>query len=284
MSPPAKNGALRLLVLLIGLQAGCLAEMDAVEPVGKCGPRDLSPECCLKQLPTQWERCTGSSELAAHSLVARTIAAGVAAAVALQPVIGTAENQGAELSVDLLGKVEEAIARCARKADKEINDYHFDGKSPSREICEQLKVGEQTTWAAYLGLFKHEQAWPCLHEALGKLIPKRYWLHPRFRRNIRTGKWEFLPESEVQEIVASQGWKGLTGTIEPDIIVLDEKGTIVRVYDLKFPCPDTKGASWTRYNKGPWLDQFQGDVYRDALKVPPQLVSPRYGVSQRKAK
>jgi hypothetical protein len=57
---------------------------------------------------------------------------------------------------------------------------------------------------------------------LSTLIPKRYWLHPRFRRNYQTAKWEFLPESGVQEIVASQGWKGLTGTIEPDIIILVE--------------------------------------------------------------
>ena len=250
-------------------------------PVGRCGPQDLSLECCLKQFPTQWERCTGSSELAAHSMVTRTIAAGVAATVALQPVIGTAESRGAELSADLLGKVEKAIARCARKADKEINDYHFQGRSPSREMCEQLKVGDQTTWAAYLGLFKHEQAWPCLHEALDKLIPKRYWLHPRFRRNAQTRKWEFLDESEVREIVSGQGWKGLTGTIEPDIIILDEKGTIVRVYDMKFPCPETNPAVWPWYHKGPWKDQSQGGVYQDALEVEPQRVSPRQGVLPR---
>ena len=31
---------------------------------------------------------------------------------------------------------------------------------------QQVKVGEHTTWAAYLGLFKHEESWPCLREAL----------------------------------------------------------------------------------------------------------------------
>jgi hypothetical protein len=35
----------------------------------------------------------------------------------------------------------------------------------------------------------------------------------------------------VKQIVSEQGWKGLTGTIEPDIILMDEKGVIVRVYD-----------------------------------------------------
>ena len=55
---------MRLLVLLAVLQGGCLLESEPIEGVGKCGPRDLSLECCLKQFPGQWERCTGSPEMA----------------------------------------------------------------------------------------------------------------------------------------------------------------------------------------------------------------------------
>lgn len=82
----------------------------------------------------------------------------------------------------------------------------------------------------------------------------------------------------VSQIVAQQGWKGLLGTIEPDIIILDEKGFIVHVYDLKFPCPEDNVARWERYKGGRWHDETQGDVYKRILMVSPQLVSPRWGV------
>ncbi|WNG36457.1 hypothetical protein F0U61_24350 [Archangium violaceum] len=273
---------MRLLMLLAVLQAGCLLESEApIEVAGKCGPRDLSPECCLKELPGQWERCTGVST---YSMGTRVIAAGVAVTVALNPVIDSAERRGVALAADLLAKVEKAIVQCVRKADQEVNDYHFNGRSPSREICQQVKVGEQTTWAAYLGLFKHEQARPCLEEVLSKLIPDRYRLHPRFRFDERSGKWEFLDENKVKQIVSEQGWKGLTGTIEPDIVLLDEKGFIVHVYDLKFPCPETNPARWELYKDGPWFGLTQGDRYHQALKVAPSLVSPRRGIEPWKQK
>ena len=278
------------LVLLAALQAGCLSELDSVEVVGECGPRDLTPECCLKQNPGQWERCTGSSEMARVAETAQRSAslgmkavAGATAAVmagAMTPQINSAERRGVALATDLLAKVEREIERCVRRADQKVNDYHFNGRSPSRELCQQVKVGERTTWAMYLGLFKHEESWPCLREALDKLLPKRYLLHPRFRFNEATGEWEFLKEEEVKRMVAKHGWKALWGTIEPDIIVLDEKGIIVRVYDLKFPCPETNPAHWPRYTEGVWRDETQGRVYEDILHVTPQLVSPRWGVEQ----
>jgi hypothetical protein len=153
----------RLLVLLLVLHAGCLAE-DSVEVAGECGPRDLTPECCLKRLPGEWERCTGSTEMAqavgrTPSLALKVGAIGTAGGVAVQSVrIGSAEQRGVVLAANLLAKIEKAIVQCARKAERQVNDHHFNGRSPSWEICQQVKVGEQTTWAAYLGLFKHEQA------------------------------------------------------------------------------------------------------------------------------
>ncbi|PTL76946.1 hypothetical protein DAT35_47655 [Vitiosangium sp. GDMCC 1.1324] len=216
----------------------------------------------------------GTKAVAVGTAVAMTAAAAA-------PQIGSAERRGVELAADLRSKIESAIAQCTRKADQEINDYHFKGKSPSAELCGQVKVGERTTWAAYLGLFKHEQAWSCLREALNKLIPpERYRLYPRFYINPATGKWEFMEENLMSQIVTEQGWSGLKGTIEPDIIILDEKGIIVRVYDLKFPCPENKPASWEWYKEGRWRDLSQGDVYKRILGVTPQLVSPRWGVEQ----
>ena len=247
-------------MLLAVLQAGCLSELDSVEVVGECGPRDLTPECCLKQNPGQWERCTGSSEMAqvtetarrSASPVTKAAAAAMAAvsAAAMTPQINSAERRGVALATDLLAKVEREIERCVRRADQKVNDYHFNGKSPSWELCQQVKVGEQTTWAAYLGLFKHEESWPCLREALEKLLPERYLLHPRFQLNEVTGKWKSLKEEEVKQIVSEKGWKGLWGTIEPDIVLMDEKGFIVHVYDLKFPCPKSNNAQWERYSRG----------------------------------
>jgi hypothetical protein len=280
----AKSTPRLLLALLALLQAGCLSESDPIEMAGKCGPRDLTPECCLKQNPGQWEQCTGSTEMVeaaktAHSVATKVVATGVAATVAMQPRINSAEHRGSELAADLRLKVEKAIEQCVRRADREVNDYHFNGRSPNRELCQQLKVGEQTTWAAYLGLFKHEQAWPCLRKALDELLPKKnYLLHPRFRPDRQTGNWEFLDEQSVKKTVAEQGWRGLAGSIEPDIVIMDDKGFIIHVYDLKFPCPETNSVDWSRYKKDPWMYWSQGELYEEALKVAPLLVSPRQGV------
>ena len=289
MKHTVKRGPAWPLVLLAVFQTGCLAETD-LDVAGECGPRDLTPECCLKQNPGQWERCTGSSELAevatrAPSPGMKAAAAGTAVAVvvAMKPQINSAERRGVELAADLLTKVEKAIEQCVREADREVNAYHFNGRSPSAELCKQVKVGNQTTWAAYLGLFKHEQAWPCLRKELNKLIPAdRYWLHLRFMHNDATGRWQHLDENEVSQIVTREGWKGLTGTIEPDIILMDAKGFVVHVYDLKFPCPETQGARWDWYTSGRWRDQSQGAVYENALQVTPRLVSPRYGVQPKR--
>jgi hypothetical protein len=284
----AKRGPVRLLMLLAVLQGGCLLESESVEEVGKCGPQDLTIECCLKRFPGQWERCTGSPEAAqvvevvgrAPSMAAKIVAAGTAGVVAAQGVhIHSAERRGAELAADLLTEIEREIVRCVRQADQYVNDHHFKGRSPSWELCQQLKVGEQTTWAAYLGLFKHEQAWPCLREALDKLLPKKnYELHPRFYVNPRTGRWEYMDPNLVSQLVTREGWKGLKGTIEPDLILLDEKRVVVHVYDLKFPCPEANGAKWERYDEGRWEYWSQRDLYKDALQVTPRLVSPSEGV------
>ncbi|AKJ08159.1 hypothetical protein ATI61_107590 [Archangium gephyra] len=283
---------MRLLVLLAVLQAGCLSESDEASLGVECGPRDLTPECCLKKNPGQWERCTGSSELArvveeaagtvgrAPSLAVKVIATGTAGAMVTAVHIGSAERRGVALAADLLKKVEEEIVRCVRRAEQEVNDYHFEGKSPTREQCQEVKVGERTTWAAYLGLFKHETAWPCLRKALDKLWKEKYLLHPRFYVDPQTGEWRHMPGDMMSQIVEREGWSGLRGTIEPDIVLLDANGVVIHAYDLKFPCPGSNSAKWETYGQGDyWRDWLQGDLYESALKVQPLLVSPRGGVS-----
>ncbi len=288
MRHTARSGLVRLLVLLAVLQAGCLSEVDEASLGMECGPRDLTPECCLKKNPGQWELCTGSSEVAKAaeavgktSTLVKATAVGMAGTMAAQAVhIGSAERRGVELATDLLKKVEEEIVRCVRRAEQEVNDYHFDGKSPTLRQCQQVKVGERTTWAAYLGLFKHEMAWPCLREALDKLVTNEgYLLQARFYVDPQTGQWMHMTRDMMSQIVTHQGWSGLRGTIEPDIVLLDANGVVIHVYDLKFPCPESNVTRWERYREGHWKDQFQGDVYEEALKVEPLLVSPKGGVS-----
>jgi hypothetical protein len=285
----ARSGPGRLLVLLAVLQAGCLSESDEAALGGECGPRDLTPECCLKKNPGQWERCTGSSEVARvagavekTSPLMKAAAVGTVVVMGAQPVfIGSAERRGVELATDLRKEVEEEIVRCVRRAEQEVNDYHFGGKSPTWQQCQEVKVGERTTWAAYLGLFKHEMAWPCLRKALDKLLAKeKYLLHPRFYIDPQTGLWRHMPRDMMSQIVAQEGWSGLRGTIEPDIVLLDANNVVVHVYDLKFPCPETNGAKWETYGQGDyWRDWLQGDLYESALEVEPLLISPRSGVS-----
>lgn len=277
----AKSGVACLLPVLL-VQGGCLAE-SGVDTAGlKCSPRESTVECCLKQNPGQWERCTGSPGPAGSgvSTALKAAAVGTAVAVALNPRIDSAERRGVELATDLRAKVEEAIWKCVREAERQANDHHFQGRSPSREQCGERKTNEHT-WAAYLGVFKHDLARPCLRTALEKLVPGRYLLQPRFRLNARTGKWEYLDAEAVRQLVSRQGMKGLTGTIEPDLVLMDAAGVIIHVYDMKFPCPESNLARWERYTKGRWESYKQDDLYSEALKVGPRLVSPREGVQPR---
>jgi hypothetical protein len=87
-----------------------------------------------------------------------------------------------------------------------------------------------------------------------------------------------MDENMVSQIVSQEGWSGLRGTIEPDIVLLDAHGIVVHVYDLKVPCPESNGAHWGPYEEGPWKDWHQGELYEYALGVTPSLVSPREGV------
>jgi hypothetical protein len=201
-------------------------------------------------------------------------------AVALQPVINSAERRGVALATDLLAEVEEAILKCVRRADTEANDHYFDGRSPSHEECRESKRDGQT-WAMFLGLHKHYLAWPCLREALEKLLPRRYLLEARFQLNARTGKWEYLPRSVVEQLVSRHEWERLKGSIAPDIVIMDGKGVIIRVYDMKFPCPDSNEARWDFYRDGRWETYTQETLYREALKVAPKLVSLREGFKPR---
>ncbi|WNG61745.1 hypothetical protein F0U59_48805 [Archangium gephyra] len=109
-------------------------------------------------------------------------------------------------------------------------------------------------------------------------MKEKYLLHPRFYVDPRTGEWVHMPEKLMSQIVVRQGWSGLRGTIEPDIVLLDANGVVVHAYDLKFPCPESNGTHWDFYKEGHWRYWSQGDLYKTALQVNPRLVSPQRGV------
>lgn len=133
---------MRLLVLLAVLQAGCLSESDEAALGLECGPRDLTPECCLKKNPGQWERCTGSSEMA---WAAGTV--GKASPLMKAAAVGTVVVMGAPQS----------------------------------------------------------------------------------------GKWEHMHEDMMSQIVTHQGWSGLRGTIEPDVVLLDANKIGHRTMSIEEP-------------------------------------------------
>ncbi|MFP2928392.1 hypothetical protein ACLESO_25000 [Pyxidicoccus sp. 3LG] len=275
----------RLLLLLVLLQGGCLAESALDEADLQCGPRDFTVECCLKKNPGQWERCTGSPGPAESGLsgTQKAIAAATAVAVALQPRINSAERRGVELAVNLRTAVEDAILRCTRRADREANEDFFDGRSPSPEECRESKR-EGQTWAMYLGVHKHHLAKQCLQEALGKLMPGRFLLEARFLFKERTGQWEYLDKEAVDRLVSQVGRMALEGSIAPDIVIMDDKGVIILVYDMKFPCPESNGARWDFYSRGPWALRSQDEIYFQALRSEPLLVSPQEGVQRREGR
>ncbi len=271
MTPDARRAAAWLLLLLAPLQGGCLAESALDEVDLQCGPRDLTVECCLKKNPGQWERCTGNAR---PSAAARGAAGATAVLVALQPVINSAERRGVELATDLRSDLEAAILKCVREAERAVNDHYFNGESPSRERCAERKR-EGQTWAMYLGQRKHDEAQPCLARELKNLIPRRYLLQARFRLNERTGQWEYLDKEMEDQIVSNLGWMALEGSIAPDIVIIDGNGVIIRVYDMKFPCPGTNDARWDTYKTGRWTGRTQGELYAEALRTQPMLVSPQ---------
>jgi hypothetical protein len=199
-------------------------------------------------------------------------------AVALQPVLGTAERKGVELATNLLEKVERVLVKCARQADREVNGWELDGHKPDANLCKEFKTEEQT-WAAYLGLRKHTAAWLCLRAELQKVLDKkRFLLEPRFQYNEREKRWEYLDENTVSQFVSLFGWKALEGIIMPDIVILDERGYIVHVYDYKFPCPEAHDETWTTYQQGRWEGHRQDILYSEALGVQPLPITPIGGV------
>ena len=251
---------------------------------GTCKPGDLTPECCIKTFPTALERCYGSLELVpkAYSLPMRATAVATATAMAATPVLNPAERRGVELATDTRQRLEATLKQCAEQADRQVNGWELNGRSPERALCERDKEGYPGTWAMYLGNRKHVAAWLCLREKLSSIIPRsQFVLEPRFMYNEDLKRWEYMDENFVSQIITRLGYQGLEGTLRPDLIILDAEGIIILVYDYKFPCPETNVGKWDNINKGRWEGSTQEELYEAATHVVPAIVTPRKGVIRR---
>jgi hypothetical protein len=204
------------------------------------------------------------------------------AAVAVQPQPVSPERRGVELAASVLRKVEQAIERCTREAEAAVNGTDARGMELNEAFCQEVKVeGIGQTWGMYLGLRKHHEVKLCLRKALGDLLEKkRLWLEPIFYLNPRTGRWEYMSEDMASQILSREGWKGLEGTIKPDIVLVDAAGIVLQVYDMKFPCPPGNAGGWHVYEEGRWIDWHQNDLYWSALGVYPSLVTPQKGIKR----
>ena len=209
-------------------------------------------------------------------LVARRQVAEVAASV-------YAAAQGVRILEEAVRlKIEESLLECAMEAEFQVNERHFGG-SPTREQCREVlgkdTQGNSITRAVLLGREKHEMALACIQEKLSTLWPDGFSLNQRYRYNENTGRWEPMTPKQ-EEALRRAGGEGLLGTLVPDVVL--HRGTpleVLKVYDLKFPCPSTNHPEWHSFPKNhPYEGLNQGQMYERAFGVNPARVSPRSGI------
>ena len=269
----AMNSCLRR-ALLTYLALSCLLGACAGGP-GYRAPRvyaqafDTETNACLR-FPAS---CPGTGALAARQRVAESGAnfATIAAALYLEDKAQQA-------------RIGQAIHNCVQEADFKLNERYFGG-SPTRAQCSEVveldRNGEPVTRAMLLGREKHALALECIQRELSRLRKDGFSLNQRYRENKATGRWEPLSQNQV-EALRHNGGSGLTGTIEPDIVIhTGNPAEVLDIFELKFPCPGTNPARWHPYGPGsPHHPLHQGEVYAKAFGGNPARVSPRWGIKR----
>jgi hypothetical protein len=139
--------------------------------------------------------------------------------------------------------------------------------------------GRPVTRAMQLGNEKHAEAFKCVEQKLGELIPGHYSIEQRYRYDRKTGKLELVSQTEEQRLLRQGRQHELLGTLQPDVVIHSGNPLQARaVYDFKFPCIPGIQPTWTIYNRPPYQDLTQGEVYQEAFKVSPARVAPGKGV------
>jgi hypothetical protein len=193
---------------------------------------------------------------------------------------------GAVKAVEYLqrAQVEEALAHCALYAEEKVNGRHFQGRSPTREQCQQEvgrdAKGNVVTRAMELGREKHAAALECLRWRLEGLLPGQFLVEPRYRYNRETKEKSLLSAEEVKRLLESGRGAELVGTIAPDVVIhLGNPLWPVDLFEFKFPCPPSNEPRWMQYPRGhPHAGKNQKKVYEEILEALLRMVTPQKGV------
>ncbi len=183
--------------------------------------------------------------------------------------------------------IEKALAECADLARSEVLLRHrsdFAGPSPTREECKQQvkdATGRRVTRAMQLGMEMHQVALKCAEEKLARLRPGGFSLEPRYRYDRKSGETQLVSDEEAQALKESGNGGELLGTLVPDVVIHPGNPLHAQaIYDFKFPCVHMdRVPQWDGYPPGhPHHKLDQGQLYNEALGVPPARVAPRHGV------
>jgi hypothetical protein len=278
-----------LLALLASISTGgCYASTE-------CTAADTTHSCCVKKHPRELWFCDGleGAEEAANfrtpsthtqqgpALSAKELAA-ITGAAAGGAILILIRGNADELD-ELQDALDPLMEECARRAEQTVNRLRLGGKTLSPAECnEQVGVdkdGKPVTRAMALGNEKHEKAFACVEEKLGRSLTGYFIINQRYRFNSKTRQYEPISKEEVERLVRTDRKKELTGSLEPDVVIHSGNPTRVRfIYDFKFPCTQDNLPTWRAYSRGPHRDQTQGEAYLKAFGVKPARVSPRDGV------
>lgn len=181
-----------------------------------------------------------------------------------------------------VNELEERLVECARQAERQVNSSFFGNRSPTREECgEEVDVdgcGVLVTRAMLLGQRKHALALQCAREVLEQLWPAPFSIEQRYRYYPNAQVIESVSAEEVARLIAQGCTRELWRTIQPDIVLHANRGSLLRavlILDFKFPCPDTNKPRWTRYGeKSAYTGSNQRDIYKQALGGEAVLISP----------
>jgi hypothetical protein len=184
-----------------------------------------------------------------------------------------------------LSKIEQALNDCANQASHQVNEQLLGkGQRPTRQRCQEVfrmdPGGSKVTWAMHLGREKHRAALECAQKELGVLFPGSFSLQPTYRYDRTTAKIEFVDPKQVDEWLRNGSFGKLLGTLSPDVVVhaAGDVSRIQAVFDFKFPCPGDRSPTWRDYHEDhPYYPASQGEIYREAFKVTPKMLSPGLG-------
>ncbi|RKH52747.1 hypothetical protein D7Y23_05535 [Corallococcus sp. AB050B] len=184
-------------------------------------------------------------------------------------------------------ELEKGLAACAVQAEQVGNARYFHGRPPTRQECaevvEQDRCGNPVTRAMFLGKQKHVLALACAEQVLKKLWPAPFSIEQRYRYYPHARMVESISKDKEARLIADGCTDELRGTIKPDIVLHEDRSLLLKsvlTLDFKFPCPDTNGPTWARYDTGSYAGRSQRTVYEEALGGQALLISPRTGVKE----